>query len=379
MSIQTVRAFVLQRKARGQALHQAADAIARATGTSEADATMALEALADEGFLTRRFWIHCPSCSEALQNETDRSKLSAPWCPTCHKGLDDYKVITSYALAPDGRHQPGSVPDMLPGPELDFLVAQTMGMLPCDGWSAGSMGSTFGPVLFNIGCYHATGACWPTTTGWVEGLGGIPGFSTRRNHAQSLTLADLPPDTTLRRDAAGTWWVRVPGMTEIAGQTECHALALAFVASASREPPRWNENNRWREGWQNAAVKYGICLTPPTLPGDLPAPWTPALLHLLSQYDDSVEAQVTNLTRTYLEATRPNPKDRVIISTDPSQKEQIERANTTFNAAGVPAAILDRVRDAAAERGKAAAHEAFHTYTTILADRKPQPRAKKKR
>lgn len=251
------------------------------------------------------------------------------------------------------------IKDMPPGPELDLLVAQARGMVPCEGWQPISLGSAGGPALMGTLCYHESGACWPveTTSGWGGvGIGGVPPSSTCRDHHQSITLADLPVGSSLRFDGPDAWSVWFPferALSAVYGSSEPHALSLAFVTAAP--PPPWTEQNRWRASWRDLSVSLGIASRPPDpdivrplsdIP-ILPKPWTPKLVLVL---DDLVRVErndVRVLMSKTLQETLPRNQQVIYTHDVPDPKGIVLRA--LLAEAGVdqhPAtlAVLERAR-----------------------------------
>ena len=144
---------------------------------------------------------------------------------------------------------------LLPGPELDRLVAEALGVVPCDAWVPTSLGSAGGLAVMSDGCPHAHGACYPTVTHGPAG--GLPPWSQPdgRYRYDRLTVDDLPPDHALLRQADGSYVVlalAANGRVLAQACTEPLVLALAVLELASEGTlvPRFTDETRWHPRWR---------------------------------------------------------------------------------------------------------------------------------
>jgi hypothetical protein len=324
-----VREWVADRVAAKSPVHLPASTIASRCGVASEVAEATLSALAAEGVLTRRLWVLCGSCASPVAvaeppspddpNYEQRVKddplgvrvasLSSS-CRVCDERSSPRDPATLVCWALPGTAIPKNLGDVLPGPELDRLVADALGVVPCDAWEPTNLGSVGGPAVMARGCYHAQGACYPTVTNGRAG--GLPPFSRpegRRHHA-GITLDDLPPYTSLHKDEFGRFVVRFDRYVAVAA-TEPHALALAVLDAKKRGTlaPRHTAATRWHPRWVKVAADKGIAPEGPPLP----PPWTPRLVLALDDLLSDVEREARHETAVALEATRPR-RDRMLFS-----------------------------------------------------------------
>ena len=125
---------------------------------------------------------------------------------------------------------------LLPGPELDRLVAEALGVVPCDAWVPTSLGSAGGLAVMSDGCPHAHGACYPTVTHGPAG--GLPPWSQPdgRYRYDRLTVDDLPPDHALLRQADGSYVV-------LALAANGRTTAGDVVVNGPHDGVRWRVTN----------------------------------------------------------------------------------------------------------------------------------------
>jgi len=169
-----------------------------------------------------------------------------------------------------------------PGPDLDFAVAQQMGLVPCLGWTEMNFGSFGGPAFMQVttgphACFHRSGACYPSNSqGSLGGkVGGVPEFS-EVGHPKSLTVEEFPPWWKICRTEDG-YDVESPEGVHYKGTTPAHALCVAYVEA--RMGPKYEDI--WDPAWRGDAVDLGITQNP----GDnLLPPWSPALVLQVSHY-----------------------------------------------------------------------------------------------
>lgn len=150
-----------------------------------------------------------------------------------------------------------------PGPELDLLVANALGLVPCEARTTANAGSAWGGPA----CLHTFGACY----------GSVPPFSQdghEQDNPSRLSLLDLPPNTWLARREDGTWSVRLEGGT-LHGVSEAHVLSLAVLASHQIGilSVRFTVISRWNPLWEHYVRKYGLT----------DAAWTPERILLFSR------------------------------------------------------------------------------------------------
>ena len=287
------------------------------------EATTILDAIIkeDQNTLIRRLWLSCnnpeclfPTAAEAIPTwpdplnphipNTDPEGIQrASWqrCPACDHDLKDSKTtIVTYALA---LAQVKQIPteQLLPGPDLDLLLATAQGMTPCTGWVESNFGSAGGPCLMSTRCNHTNGACWPTTTTpSMQGtIGGIPPYSTDRRR---ISLRDLPLQTQIERISPQEWNVHLPTGHVLTGRSEAHALTLALLQNITHgtSQPQWNDQNRWKSSWRATAQNL-LALDPE----NLPHPWTPNLILTAGRLLQAEEEAARNVRATILEAKRP--------------------------------------------------------------------------
>lgn len=389
MSTDPVRDLVTGRKAAGTALHLSAGPIAELCQVGLREAVASLEALALEGLVQKRVWVLCSDCGQPLavaeppspddpnyayeveQDPEGTRRAACTSCAHCHGssfGRDPAGPPTLVCWVLQGT-RPDDLYEVEPGPELDLLVAEALGLVPCDAWEPVNFGSAGGPGLMSCGCYHESGACYPT----VENgrAGGLPPFSrpAGRKHHAGVTLDDLPPDTSLSRNATGGWVVRLHGGTPaVGGSTEPHVLSLAVLVAARKGTltPRYTESTRWRSHWPKVAVEHGIVFALPTSACSLPAPWTPRLVLALDDLLRSAEDDGRYDEAVRLEQTRP-------------RKQQMMFGSRSRMGRGEPSLILKDILDAArASGGERLAVEvlAFLTAATEAAAKKGYARAR---
>jgi hypothetical protein len=72
--------------------------------------------------------------------------------------------------------------------EKNALVAEAIGLVPCDKWKVVSVGAAGGHILMSDGCPHELGQCYSTvTTGNIHGtIGGAPNYLSDMNLCMEL-------------------------------------------------------------------------------------------------------------------------------------------------------------------------------------------------
>lgn len=75
-----------------------------------------------------------------------------------------------------------------PGPELDRLVAEDLGVVPCNEWTLWRRGNEDAPRLVPLACPHKEGACYPLLGEWEAEN---PGLS-RHRYSTDIRLLPLP-------------------------------------------------------------------------------------------------------------------------------------------------------------------------------------------
>lgn len=255
--------------------------------------------------------------------------------------------------------------DLHPGPDLDARVAEALGIVPCTGWRAVSLGAAGGPALQAVGCYHARGACYPSVT--HAGVGGLPPFSSPegRQHHKAVTLADLPFRSLLYRDADETYYVYLEAAhTTVAGMSEPHALSLAVLTAARFGvlAPRFTEATRWNPRWREVPAKWiprwtgGTDVYP--LLADGAPPWTPRVLLALDDLLQQVEARAKHDEAVALNRTAP--RDRQVLYGDHRPHGGDQAVILAFlSESGVSQDIVRRLRAEADARGVEAANREF--------------------
>ena len=129
---------------------------------------------------------------------------------------------------------------MKPGRELDAKVAQSKGLVACDGWRPINMGAAGGPCLL-ADCNHEPGTCYSTTEiGAGIGGGKIGGplrYSTDWSAAGELLeemAAACTHNEMLWLTNEGHWACEFTVgnlcVADEKGETGPHAIALAYLA-----------------------------------------------------------------------------------------------------------------------------------------------------
>jgi hypothetical protein len=165
--------------------------------------------------------------------------------------------------------------DRQAGVELDLAVAEARGLVPCDDWSPGNMGSAGGPCFWKE-CIHADDACYPTSTMAVMGggIGGVPRFS-EDGHFQALRLKDLPAGYIIIR-FEDRFVVENEHGNSYEGKTEAEAICLAYLDSFPE--PLFDGDDIYDPIWKQAAEEWGLL----DEEGRPISPWTiPTVLYLV--------------------------------------------------------------------------------------------------
>jgi hypothetical protein len=226
--------------------------------------------------------------------------------------------------------------DYKPGPELDQVIAEKMGVVPCDGWREVNMGRAGGPTLMGDYCLHARGACYPTiTAGSFHGeFGGLPKYSEDGN-PMSLRLKDLPDGFHLVRLPDGSFRVENPEVQSWVGETEAHAICLAFLDSVEPE-----ERDIWHPGWKEAALNMGITEASSEETG-LPEPWTPEAVLIVAQMLQKV--QMAAMNRKSRETTDENVIHCGPEPTPPRENREVGMWMSKLQNTGVVQEVLFQV------------------------------------
>ena len=153
-----------------------------------------------------------------------------------------------------------------PGPELDLLVSAALGMTPCDEWLPWG---TPGRMLKT--CVHAEGACYPATQ--------APPSLSDDDSPFRMRLRFFPNETSVQK-GWGSCYVVMLGGVSIVGETEAHALCLAYLYFREHlgVSAFYAKDTLWEGFWKQTAVLASLVDVEPKSGEDLPSPWTPEMV-----------------------------------------------------------------------------------------------------